>query len=149
MEEMMPVSKNPQSGFSLAEMLVAIMILAVGLLGLAELQVTAMKANAQSDSISVANTLAQKVVEEIMAMGTTESTDLFSTATGTSPKAWVGSPYIVPGAGSYNVTFDVVPTHSGVTGLSQITVHVQSASAIANVLGNRIRSVDAVVLKRL
>lgn len=143
----MPVSKNPQSGFSLAEMLVAIMILAVGLLGLAELQVTAMKANAQSDSISVANTLAQKVVEEIMAMGTTESTDLFSTDD--TDVKWPESPYIVPGAGTYKVTFDVVSPFYNVVGLSQITVHVQSATAIANVLGNRIRSVDAVALKRL
>jgi prepilin-type N-terminal cleavage/methylation domain-containing protein len=148
MEDMMSVVKNPQSGFSLAEMMVAVMILAIGLLGLAELQVTAIKANAQSDSISVANTLAQKVVEEIMAMGSAESADFFSKVPDPAPATW-GNPYIVPGAGTYNVTYDVVPAYYNVVGLSQITVHVRSATAVANVLGNRIRSVDVVALKRL
>ena len=54
-------NRKGQSGFSLVELLVAVLILAVGLLGLAELQISTMKANAQGDSIMVANHLAQIV----------------------------------------------------------------------------------------
>jgi type IV pilus assembly protein PilV len=44
--------KSGQAGFSLIELLVAIVILAVGLLGLAELQVTAIRANSHSQHLS-------------------------------------------------------------------------------------------------
>lgn len=59
-----------QAGFSMVEMLVAILILAVGLLGLAELQITAMKTNSKSGSIVASSTVAQMAVEEIMAVKT-------------------------------------------------------------------------------
>ena len=65
----MSTSKNSQSGFSLVEMLVAVVIIAVGLLGLAQSQVTAIKVNSQSMTSTTARALAQKVVEEIAATG--------------------------------------------------------------------------------
>lgn len=61
---------SKQSGFSMVEMLVAIVILAFGLLGLAELQITAMKTNSKSGSIVAASTVAQMAMEEIMAVKT-------------------------------------------------------------------------------
>ena len=140
----MPATKNSQSGFSLIELLVAVMILAVGLLGLAELQITAIKANSQSDSISVANALAQKAAEDVAAMSA--NNPIFSSAV--TGATWDGSPFDIDGAGVYNVTYDVVPNYQTVTGLSQVTIHVRSATAVANVLGNRMRSVDAVAFKR-
>lgn len=139
----MPACKNSQSGFSIIEMLVAIVILAVGLLGLAQLQITAIKANAQSDSIAVANALAQKAVEDIAAMS---AEDPIFAATGGG--TWEGSPFTILGAGVYNVTYDVVSPYQTVTGLSQITIHVRSANAVANVLGNRVRGADLVTFKR-
>ena len=60
--------KNGQSGFSLAELLVAMLILAVGLLGLAELQITAMKANSKSGAVTNALLVAQSLIEEVMAI---------------------------------------------------------------------------------
>jgi len=143
----MSASKNPQSGFSLVELLVAVMILAVGLLALAQLQITAIKANSQSDSITVANALSQKAVEDIAAMSADDP--IFSTAV--TGATWTGSPFTVVGAGVYNVTYDVVPNYppaTPVTGLSQVTLHVRSAGAIANILGNKQRSVDAITFKR-
>lgn len=142
----MPVVKNTQAGFSLIEVLVAIVILAVGLLGLAQLQITAIKANSQSTSISVANSLAQKVVEDIASMSAEHP--IFSSDTSPPWATWDGSPFTIPGAGVYNVTYNVVTNYQTVTGLSQISIRVRSATAIANVLGNRIRSVDAVAFKR-
>ncbi len=133
-----------QAGFSLVELLVAIVILAIGLLGLAEVQISAMKSNAQGDSIMVANQLAQKIIEEI-SMANSDDVRFTSPSNGT---VWTGSPYTIAGAGTYNVTYDVTTDHGGVEGLSQITVHVASAGAVMNVLGQRQRLVDMATLKR-
>lgn len=144
----MPVSKNLQSGFGMIEMLVAVVILAVGLLGLAQLQITAITANAQSDSISVANALVQKAVEDIAAMPADDA--IFAADTVPDPlwPTWGESPFTIAGAGVYEVTYYVDADYQSVTGLSQITVHVRSVNAIANVLGNQVRSMDAVTFKR-
>ena len=142
----MLVAKNAQSGFSLIEMMVAVMILAVGLLGLAQLQITAIKANAQSSSVSVANALAQKVVEDIAAMSAGDL--IFSENTDPPWASWDGSPFTILGAGVYNVTYNVVTNYQTVTGLSQITIRVRSATAVSNILGNKTQSVDAVAFKR-
>ena len=136
--------QRSHAGFSLVELLVAVLILAVGLLGLAELQVSTMKANAQGDSIMVANHLAQKIIEEVSAAKSDDA--LFKSPANNVD--WIDSPYDVDGAGTYNVTYDVAVNYGGVTGLSQITVHVASAGAVANVLGNRKRLVDLSTLKR-
>ena len=49
----MPASKKMQAGFTLVELLIAIVILAVGLLGLVQLQMTAIKTNSQSMTLSL------------------------------------------------------------------------------------------------
>jgi len=137
-------NRKGQSGFSLVELLVAVLILAVGLLGLAELQISTMKANAQGDSIMVANHLAQKIIEEV-SMADSDDVRFTVAAIGTT---WTGSPFTIAGAGVYNVTYDVVIDHGGVTGLSQVTVNVDSAGAVMNVLGARQRQVKMATLKR-
>ena len=148
----MPASQNAQSGFSMVELLVAIVILAVGLLGLAQLQVTAIKANSQSATILAANAIAQKVVEEIAALNPSDG--LFNIpvpggwpATGT----WPDTPITVAGAGSYAVTYSISPLEASgvpVTDVLQIEVVVTSTTEVANVLGNRVRSVTANTIKR-
>ena len=60
--------KSSQAGFSLAELLVAILILAVGLLGLAEMQISAMHDNTLASAALGANSVAQAAVEEIMSV---------------------------------------------------------------------------------
>ena len=52
-------------------MLVAVIILAVGLLGLAELQITAIKGNSKVGSLMTANSVAQAALEEVMAVSVT------------------------------------------------------------------------------
>lgn len=146
----MPVAKNPQSGFSLVELLVAIVILAVGLLGLAELQVTAMKSNSQSATSTAATALAQRIIEEVAAMDASDP--LFD---GASTGTWPGSPITtLEGGGIYNITYSVAPVLSDpgagtvVSNLYQVTVTVTSSTELMHVLGNRARQVTATTLKR-
>lgn len=151
----MPVSqktKNTQSGFTLVELLVAVVILAVGLLALAQLQVTAIKTNAQSASSTAAVALAQKIVEEIAAM---DADDVMFDAPSSGFLTWDGSPIEVEGAGSYNITYEVNtvkpdPGNTTITisNLYQINIRVESTTAVMHVLGNKLRSVDASTLKR-
>ena len=54
-----------QSGFTLLEVMVAMVILAVGLLGLAALQVVAVRGNAFSGDMIYATALAQQTFEEL------------------------------------------------------------------------------------
>jgi type IV pilus assembly protein PilV len=137
----MSVSKNSQSGFSLIELLVAVMILAVGLLGLAQLQVTAIKANSQSTAKMAATAIAQRSIEEIVAMDA--DNPMFSVSgTGTFPSVEM------EGAGTYDVIWTVVTPHDGVTNLCKVTIVVESAGNVMKVLGNMKESVTRFTLKR-
>ena len=52
-------------GFTLLELMIALVILAVGLLGLASLQVMAIKGNSYGQQMTVASTLAQNQLEQL------------------------------------------------------------------------------------
>jgi type IV pilus assembly protein PilV len=132
------------------ELLVAVVILAVGLLGLAQLQVTAIKANSQSATATAAAALAQKIIEEIAAMEADDA--MFDAPTASPDPTWPGSPYTVAGAGTYDVTYKVetvVPSvGETVTNLYKVSVSVRSSTALGHVLGNRIRLAQASTVKR-
>ena len=124
-----------QTGFSLIELLVAIVILAIGLLGLAELQVTAIRANSQSETMLAAATIAQGVIEEIAAMSSDDA--IFNA--NVNGATWPNSPITVEGGGTYDITYDVQTTYQGVTNLCLITVRVVSTGRLMQVGGNRER----------
>lgn len=135
--------QRAQAGFSLVELLVAIVILAVGLLGLAELQVTAMKTNAQSESILAAGSLAQRAVEEVVALNPDDP--LFDMD---RPFVAVGDPISLPGAGAFIIQRSVDVNYQGVPNLCLVTVRVESANGVMTVLGIRKRLVTLTTLKR-
>ena len=137
----MPVSRNYQSGFTMVEMLVAVLILMVGLLGLAQLQITAIKANSSSATSTAATAIAQRAVEEIIAMDPDDP--MFdANGTGTFPSV------PVTGAGTYSVSWTVVTPFEDVTNLCEVTIVVSSTTEVMNVTGNKVRSVTISTLKR-
>jgi len=128
-------SKNTQSGFSLVEAMIALMILAVGLLGLAELQVTAMKSNSKSGSFMELTVIAQTAIEEVMAISL-ETDPLYASVlmdydpglnwpTGTSVAT-------LPNIDKYLVTYTSVPDIGG-SGSQLIRVTVRVASTMGGV----------------
>jgi type IV pilus assembly protein PilV len=52
-------------GFTLLELMIALVILAIGLLGLASLQVMAIKGNSYGQEMTVASTLAENQLEQL------------------------------------------------------------------------------------
>jgi type IV pilus assembly protein PilV len=84
---MRPVGKNGEAGFSLIEVLVALTILAVGLLGLALLQTSAIKGNAIASKSSISVQVAQDKLEWFRSQpfsGLTSSGTLSDNATATA-----------------------------------------------------------------
>lgn len=128
-------------GFTLVELLVAILILLVGLLGLAQLQITAMRANSHSQNIMVEQYVGQMVYEHIRALPA--SSPVFST-----PQTGVSAEVIGLGLGNvtvdnrnYDVTVDIIPNYMGVSNLCQIEIYVNSTNFLMNVFGNYKRGI--------
>jgi len=67
--------KENQAGISLVEILIGISILAIGMLAVAQMQITAIQAVDQSEGADVALNLAQEQMEDIIAMDYEFETD--------------------------------------------------------------------------
>jgi type IV pilus modification protein PilV len=61
----MPVSRNPQLGMTLVELMIAMLVLAIGLGGVTTLLITAISTNNRNSRDTTATMLAQLVIEEI------------------------------------------------------------------------------------
>ena len=148
--------KSSEKGFSLVEVLVALTIFSVGLLGLASMQVTGIKGNTRSQSLTAKNAVADGILEEFLALDGSHS--LLDTGgavvtydpwkgvavDGTSSSAQDGSgESALAGAGTCSaiVVVQSNPTISGTvhTGLTQIQV------TVAN---NRLPSITKTMMKR-
>lgn len=141
----MSASKNSQSGFSLAELMVAIMILSVGLLGLAQLQVTAIKTNAHSQGLVAASSVGQMFLEDVSSWP--ESDLRLNEPDNTGRTDWNGGTVSVAGAGTFNVTYDIDADYQAVVGVTKVTVHVANTQVVT-VLGRGLNTVTMSTLKR-
>lgn len=66
-------NSNPQAGLTLIELLVALTILAIGLLGVALMQITAISGNTFSREMAVATELGQDMLEKLNALEYTDT----------------------------------------------------------------------------
>jgi type IV pilus assembly protein PilV len=116
---------SDRKGFSLIELLVAITVLSVGLLAVAGLQGTAMRANSAANRMSAAASLAQEVMEDVTSWGIADPR-LHVTAAEVvydlDPNTAETS-IIVPGAGTYRATFSTT-VNDPVAGVTRIVVTV-------------------------
>ena len=129
--------RNRQSGFSLIELMIAVVILAVGLLGLAELQVTAVKGNAKSGSIMAATQVAQTALEEVMAVRYKDD-PLYNSVINYNTAVfedWPSDPVRdVAGVGSFKITFTSDPDTDPAVNpcrFTRIEVRVESVQSIS------------------
>lgn len=122
---------NNEDGFTLIEVLIALTIFAIGLLGLAGMQITAIKGSSTAHSISAKVALGGGVLEEIMALSGDESEDNINGINDllTTDRTNVPWPIVDPdidGAGTCSVTVtvdsDPVIGITTYTGLTQIVV---------------------------
>ena len=76
---------NKQTGFSLVEVLISLIILAIGLLGLSALQLTALQRNTAAYNRSIATTLAYEIADRMRANKTVANAGAYLTGIGDGP----------------------------------------------------------------
>ncbi|WP_429884426.1 type IV pilus modification PilV family protein [Geoalkalibacter halelectricus] len=132
-----------QKGFSLIEMLAAVTVLAVGLLALAGLQVTAMRTNTHAAAITEATALAQAAVERIQAMDG-DRPWLRTTQVDSTPAELAD---IVAGT-PYELFLNTTVDFNGVDNITRIELTVESLAALQKVNGASKQTVTLTLLKR-
>jgi len=106
-------NKKPSAGFSLVEMMISITVLAVGLIGLNSLFVTAMLSNDRNNHDTAATMISQKVMEQISALPTNSTANIsvtdcagnvrtIATAAGAAPTG-AGAPLLTSGPSLGNI----------------------------------------------
>ena len=119
---MMSIKTGSDKGFSLIELLIAITLLAVGLMAVAGMQTTAINANDISKKGTDVASLTQEAMEDVLSwnskdlklkMGGTSAYDLDPTTP--------GSAISIPGSGTYVATVTVTP-NAEIGGIPQVNL---------------------------
>lgn len=129
-----------EKGFSLVELLVAITILAIGLLAVAGMQSSAINYNSWANRLSTATSLAQEAMEDILAK---DAGDLIFSASTIPPAPpydlngpnTAGNDIIISGAGTFSATRTITININGITGLVQIDVSVTGGNRTVTLTG--------------
>lgn len=116
-----------QKGFTLLELLVAVTLLAIGLLAVASMQATAINGNAIANRNTVISSLAQEVMEDIVSWKSSPPpADARLLTTVSNANYPLRNPTIA-GAGTFSAVYSVTPNNP-VTQVSKIDVTVTGAN---------------------
>ncbi len=126
-----------QEGFTLVELMIAVAILAIGLLALAGLQVTAIRGNLSSKGQTTAVMLAEAKMEEFKNTAFSSLSNVTNQADSNNPLNESGQ-----SGGRYN-RYWTIQNYAGSSNMKQITVTVSWTETI----GSRSISLDTVVAK--
>jgi type IV pilus modification protein PilV len=107
-----------EKGFTLIELAIAMLLLAVGILSVLAMQSVAFKSNSIANQLSVANTLAEEALEDLLSkdasLGVFQATNTtgiaysgYPVVPATSPVTYTGT-VKDPTGGSYSATYTVV-----------------------------------------
>ena len=137
------ISIRNEKGFSLIEMLAAVTVLAIGLLALAGLQITAMRTNTHAASLTEAAALAQAAIERIQSLEG-DRPWLRTTQVDSTPSDLAD---IVSGT-PYELLVNTEVDFNGVENLTRIDVTVESLMALQRAQGSGKQTVRLTLLKR-
>jgi prepilin-type N-terminal cleavage/methylation domain-containing protein len=142
MERIRGSIRRGEQGFTLLELLIAIVILAVGLLAAASMQGTALRADSFANRGTNVTTIAQQIMDDLMSVDIQMGNAWFATFTtaGTynydrfppynGPAHAPVTTYVVPGAGNFTATYRVIP-NTPTTNISQVIVQININGAPA------------------
>lgn len=122
-----------QRGFTLLELLVAVSLLAIGLLATAGMQGVALNANSIANRMTFAASLAQQVAEDLMAKPRTFTrlrTDNTWSDYDLDPLA-PGNSIMIPSAGTYEASY-VTRTNNPVAGVTRIDITITRTDLTAS-----------------
>ncbi|MCK4621693.1 MAG: type IV pilus modification protein PilV [Desulfuromonadales bacterium] len=119
--------RTAESGFTLIEVLVAMTILSIGLLGIAGMQVTAIRTNSSANTLTANSAIASGILEEILIWPT--STPVIDANWDFDPNPSVTqNTIVIDGGGSYTATYTVTVNYDAgpgsITNLTRIEVNV-------------------------
>jgi type IV pilus assembly protein PilV len=131
-------NRRGQNGFTLLELLIAVTLLAIGLLAVVSMQEVATKHTLYSNRTSVGAALAQQVAEDILSWNIADAR--VNTATGPADYLFLTDPatntfaqqITIQGAGAYTATYQTTP-NVGQTGNTRVDVAVSYVGGIAPV----------------
>jgi prepilin-type N-terminal cleavage/methylation domain-containing protein len=134
-------TRKGRNGFTLLELLIAVSLLAIGLLAVASMQSVAMNANMVSNRLTVATTLAQQVAEDMLSWNISDprlNSPSMPAATApnyifTNPSTGVslGTQIYIPGAGTYSARYSAEPNIT-ITGNTRLVIIVSYLSGNAS-----------------
>jgi type IV pilus assembly protein PilV len=125
-----------QQGFTLAELMVALTIFAIGMIGVAGMQMVAIRTNATANTLTAATAVTQGVLDDLLSQPFANfSTSRANVIYDFDPAIIGDQPIIIPSGGVYSATYDIVANYNGVANIALVTVNVTGAGRTVSLIG--------------